>query len=308
MNKISSRRHFLKTSLGTGLALAGLRLGHPSRTNAVEPIKRSGKARLALSMAAYSFRQYLTERDPARRITLFDFIDYCADHGCVGTELTSYYFPENPSVDFLLQVRRHTFLRGLAISGTAVGNNFVLPKGDKLNQQIASVKQWVDRAAIMGAPHIRVFAGTLAAGTSPSEAKASCIDALDECAEYAGTKGIFLGLENHGGIVAEPDDLLAIVRAVKSPWLGINLDTGNFHTANPYADLAACAPYAVNVQFKSEVTPRGKKKEPADLARLVQILHDADYQGYVALEYEAAEDPYQAVPGILKSMKDLFAS
>lgn len=310
--KAISRRHFIKLSGGAGLgALSTL---HPAM--AAEAFKRIGQPRLQLSLAAYSFRQYFkdsshsreTETDPARRIDLFDFIDYCADHGCAGAELTAYYFPKDVNADYLIRIKRHAFLRGVAISGTSVGNNFALPKGEPLDQQIADVKRWIDYAAVMGAPHIRVFAGS-AKGISDAEARKMCIGALEECCAYAGAKGIFLGLENHGGIVAEPAGLLEIVRAVKSPWLGVNLDTGNFHTADPYADLAKIAPYAVNVQLKVELQPKGQKAgEPTDLPRVVNILRGANYQGFVALEYEAKPDPWQAVPPVLKRMKELFAT
>src|SRR5258708_14221695 len=104
-----------------------------------------------------------------------------------------------------------------------------------------------------------------------------CVSAMEECSEYAETKGIFLGLENHGGIVADPEGLLEIVQAVKSPWVGVNLDTGNFQTDDPYADLAKCAPYAVNVQYKMEIHRRGaKQNEIADIARMVKTLRDAN--------------------------------
>ena len=117
-----------------------------------------------------------------------------------------------------------------------------------------------------------------------------------------------LGLENHGGIVSEADDLIAILRAVKSPGVALNLDTGNFHTADPYADLAKCAPYAVNVQIKTEMQRRGAAKEPADFARLVKILREANYQGYVTLEYEAAENAKAAVPRHLNELKRLLGA
>ena len=315
--KSISRRRFLKLSGGSGLAFA--ELGWLSATNparAAESFKRTGKPRLQLSMAAYSFRQYFkdsshpreAETDLTRRIDLFDFIDYCAEHGCAGAELTAYYFPKAANTDFFIRIKRHAFLRGLAISGTSVGNNFALPKGDELNQQITDVKRWIDYAAVMGAPHIRVFAGA-AKGISDAEARNMCIGALEECCDYAGAKGIFLGLENHGGIVAEPAGLLEIVRTVKSPWIGVNLDTGNFHTEDPYADLAKIAPYAVNVQLKVEIRRRGQKEnEPSDLPRVVKILRDANYQGFVALEYEAKPDPWSAVPPVLKQMQELFAA
>src|SRR5687768_4191851 len=93
-----SRRNFL---LSSALAAGAI----TSSTRAAEPFKRAGKPRLRLSLAAYSFRQFFNEashpRDNAaaadKQIDLFQFIDYCADHGCAGAELTSYYFPANPA-------------------------------------------------------------------------------------------------------------------------------------------------------------------------------------------------------------------
>src|SRR6185436_3339783 len=153
----------------------------------------------------------------------------------------------------------------------------------------------------------RVFAGPTQ-DKDISAAKKLCIEALEECGEYAGKHGVFLGLENHGGIVAEPADLLEIIQAVKSPWVGINLDTGNFHTDDPYADLAKCTPYAVNVQYKVEVFPRGQtKKQLADMPRIVKILRDANYQGFVALEHEAKEDPWKTVPDWLEKLRIAMA-
>ncbi len=309
-----TRRDFLKKTLHGGFALSGLGLLGTESLLAVEPIKRAGRPRLQLSLAAYSFRDYFkTARnkdapntDSAKQIDLFQFIDYCADHGCQGTELTSYYFPSEIHRDLLIRLKQHAFLRGIAISGTAVGNTFT--DTAKRDQEIANVKRWVDYAFVMGAPHIRIFAGSAPAGVSRDQASQLCISAIEECCDYAGSQGIFLGLENHGGIVSTAEEILAIVRAVKSPWLGINLDTGNFHTDDPYADLAKIAPYAVNVQLKGEIQPRGKGNEQADLSRLVKILCDANYQGYVALEYESKEDPWTAVPRLLRQMKELFPS
>lgn len=302
-----NRRRFLKLSTQSALTLTGVGLLPASRSNAVEPINRPGQPRLQLSLAAYSFRDFFNHADAARRITLEGFVDYCADHHCAGTELTSYYFPKGFNTEYLLGLKRHAFLRGVAISGSAVGNNFALPKGPKRDAEIAHVKNWVDYCAVLGAPHIRVFAGP-ATDQDVTAAKKLCIEALEECGTYAGRRGIFLGLENHGGIVTEPEDLLEIIQAVNSPWVGINLDTGNFHTDDPYASLAQCAPYAVNVQIKVEVQRRGRATEAADLTRLIKILREVNYQGYVALEYEAKADPWVAVPEWLEKLKAVLAA
>ena len=302
-----TRRDFLRTST---FAAAGLGVFAPAGLRAVEPLQRAGSPRLLVSLAAYSFRQYFKDGNKAvppadKAMDMVKFIDYCAEQGCAGAELTSYFFPKELTAEYLVQVRRHAFLRGVAISGTAVGNNFALPAGEALGKQVADVKRWIDHAAVMGAPHIRVFAGA-AKGITDAEARKMCIASLEETAEYAGKRGIFLGLENHGGIVAEADGLLEIVRTVKSPWLGVNLDTGNFHTDDPYGDLARCAPYAVNVQVKVEMKRRGQKEaEAADIGRLVKILKAVNYQGFVALEYEAKEDPFTAVPPALRKLREL---
>lgn len=289
-----SRRRFLQSAA----------LSWPVVSGAVEPIVRSGPPRLRLGLAAYSFRDFF--KDPAK-MDFMKFLDFCAAHGCDGAELTSYYFPADVSDATLLAVRRHAFLRGVSVTGTAVGNTFALPDGPELEKEKAGVRQWIDRAAVLGAPHIRVFAGS-ARGIEEAAARKQVIRSLEELGAYAAAKGVWLGVENHGGVVATPDGLLEIVRAVQSPAVGINLDTGNFHGADPYADLERCVPWAVNVQVKVEMRPAGAKApEPADLAKLCGMLKSAGYQGWVTLEYEAKPDPFVAVPEHLKALRAAMA-
>ena len=115
---------------------------------------------------------------PGKATDLFRFADYCAAQGCDGAELTSYFFAEE-SDDYLLKLRRHCFLRGIAISGTAIGNNFSHPKGPKRDEEIATTKKWIDRAALLGAPHIRVFAGNIPQGDNEAAALERCIEGID---------------------------------------------------------------------------------------------------------------------------------
>jgi len=312
MNHVN-RRAFLKLSTAAGLAA----LATPRTARAATdrgPFNRTGKPILRLSLAAYSFRDTFPisrgkpnpKVPPGKATDMFKFIDYCATHGCEGAEPTSYFFAEE-SDEYLLKLRRHAFLRGIAISGTAIGNNFSHPKGPKRDAEIALTKKWIDRAAVLGAPHIRVFAG-VTKELPRDEADKLVISALEEVCAYAGQRGIFLGLENHDSI-GSAATLLPMIKAVQSPWIGINLDSGNFRTADPYKDFAECVPYSVNVQFKTEVHDGSpNNKVPADLRRLTQLLRDGGYQGWVALEYEAKEDPAVAVPRFLDEMHRLFAA
>jgi sugar phosphate isomerase/epimerase len=312
MNSPVSRRAWLGRSAVGAWAAVGLSAARS--VEALEPFARPGASRMKLSLAAYSFRDFFKDanykRDappPAdKAMDLLDFVNYCADHGCDGAELTSYYFPPNADKAFFLKLKRQAFLRGVSISGSAVGNTFTHPAGADRDKEMTVVKKWIDHCQFLGAPHLRVFAGAVPKGMAEAEAVMNCIVALKEACAYAAERGVFLGIENHGGIVAESGPLLEILKAVDSPWLGINLDTANFHTIDPYADFAKCAPYAVNVQLKTETQAKDKPKERSDLKRFIQILREANYQGHVALEFEEKADPFKTIPGVLDEMRSLM--
>jgi len=112
-----------------------------------------------------------------------------------------------------------------------------------------------------------------------------------ETGEHAAKHGVLLALENHGGPTSTADGLSKIARDIKSQWFGVNLDTGNFRSADPYADIAAAAPYAITCHLKVEFTAGGKR-QPTDYRRLVKILpQGGGYRGYLPLEYKAREAP-----------------
>lgn len=273
----------------------------PSLATAAEPFAREGNARFRLGLAAYSFRKYFSFMkgkqqvpvDAANAIDMVGFMDYCVAQGFETSELTSYFFPPDADTAYFLELKRQAFLRGLTISGTAIGNNFTQGAGDKMEREIRSALDWIDKAALMGAPHIRFFAGKGQELDDHPERMAEAVEAMKRCAERAGQKGVFLGIENHGKL--RPDQLLPIVHAVDSRWVGINLDSGNFQSDDPYGDLEKCAPYAVNVQIKVSMKKPDGTKYPADFDRIAGILRDSVYQGFVILEYED-EDPLDNIP------------
>ncbi|MEK6263066.1 MAG: sugar phosphate isomerase/epimerase family protein [Planctomycetota bacterium] len=305
-----SRREVLRASaVGAAAWLAGS-MALPTR--AAEPPQRNGKPHMKLSLAAYSFNRVLPkswtpDQLTDAKYTLEKFIDFCAEQDLDGCELTAYYFPKEITNEYLMSLKERTFRLGLDISGTAIGNDFCLPEGEARQKNLQMCRDWIDHSATLGAPVIRIFAGQVPKGDKEEAAIERCIDGINQSLEYAATKGVCLALENHGGITATPEQMLKIIAGVKSsPWFGVNFDGGNFQTDDPYRDLAIIAPYAINAQIKVEVSPN-KKAEPTDLPRVVKILKDANYRGFLVLEYEAKEDPLTTVPEYLKTLRGLIA-
>jgi sugar phosphate isomerase/epimerase len=299
---MTDRRGFVLSTLA---AAAGAAAMIPRACRAIEPIVRTAGSHFKFSLAAYSYRDLLQGK--SKKLTIEDFIEDCAIFNLDGTELTSYYLSQDGPPQYFRDLKAFAFRRGLDVSGTAIRNDFCFPPGERRDKEIAGVKRWIDYADMMDAPVIRIFSGSAKRGQKTADANRLAISAIEECCDHAGKYGVFLALENHGGLTAEADNMLAIVQGVKSPWFGVNVDTGNFHTADPYGDLAEIAPYALNVQVKVKIRAAGKPAEPADFKRLAKIMRAAGYRGYIALEFEEAGNPRTECPKYIYQLRDAFA-
>jgi sugar phosphate isomerase/epimerase len=279
------RRRFLQAG-----ALAG----------AVAALPGWSPPRYRLSLAAYSMRKYLDLKN--RTMDLSQFLEKCAEWGVDGAELTEYFFKKPVTSDEVMALKRKALALGLDITGTPVGNTFTHPAGEAREREVAKMKAWIDVSADLGSPAIRIFAGNAPKGTDEAVARGWVVESIQACLDHAAKRGVILALENHGGVVAKAEGLLDIVSKVKSDWLGVNLDSGNFHVEDPYAELEKIAPLAVTAQFKAEISVAGKKQQ-ADYARLVGIMRKAGYKGYLTLEYEAAEEPLEGIPKQLDALR-----
>ncbi len=283
--------------LGAGLAVAaGTTLAGP-RDAAGQT--SAGGHRLRISLSGYSLRKYLGGGADKATMTIDEFIDFGANLGLDAVEPTSYYIYRTDKA-YLHGLKARAFRRGLEISGTAIGNNFCLPEGKALDTEMGKLRQWVDGAVAMGAPHIRVFAGRKTKGGEREQDFAWMVAAMRRAVEYAASQGVFLGIENHGYLTENADAVLRIVEAVPSPWFGVSLDTGNFKD-DGYAQIAKLAPKSVNCQMKADVA-EGGKKQPVDIGRVFGILRKGGYHGYVALEYEGKDEPKAASARYLQEM------
>ena len=133
------------------------------------------------------------------------------------------------------------------------------------------------------------------------------IDCLGECAKAAEKVGVTMGLENHWGLGRTPEGLLRIVEAVKSPWLKITMDTGNF-LEDPYPKLEMIAPHTVLVQTKTYYGGGTWYTLDLDYDRIAKLLAKHKYNGWLSLEFEGKDDPKTAVPRSLDLLRKAFAS
>ncbi len=284
-----NRRSFLAAS-------AALPVGLASAQPAGNPPKR---ARLKPALCAYSFRQDLQSK--AR--TYEDLVRSCVEWDVDGLDMTVYWVPSTERA-WLHSLRRLAYRCGVQIYSIAVRTELTRAEQKDRDAEVENIRRWVDVASALGAGHIRVFGGNLRGGATDEQAVPWVVECLQRGAEIAGSQGVILGLENHGGITLRAERILEIVRKVNSPWVGINLDTGNF-PQDPFRQMEMCLPYAVNVQVKSEMVHEDGTRGPQDWDRVVKLVASTGYKGYLSLEYEAKEPAATAVPRLLAELRGL---
>ena len=319
-----NRRSFLQSAsllplcTASGLGLAGA----PAR--AAEPIKRCGGPMLKLSLNAYSFARLLNDnlRGRGKGMTLFELLDFCAEHNFEAIDPTGYYFPGYGSVRegnkgvptdaYIRDFKRRAFELGLAISGTGVANDLATPDKAKRASEVKHIKDWVEVAAKLGAPVLRVFSGPVPAGYEDKwdEVAQWMVADLKQCVAHAEKFGVIIGIQNHGDMLKSADQVIKIIKMVDSPWFGAINDTGYYMTPDPYVDMARVVPYTVNWQVKQRIG--GKEgTTPMDLKRLIGLMKSGGYRGYVPIETLSQPgkeyDPVAFVPQFLKEVRQAIA-
>jgi sugar phosphate isomerase/epimerase len=277
------RRDYIKT-----LAAATLALPRASAAS-------DHKGRFRPAICAYSFRNQLKSGS----MTYADLIRMAADLGADGVDLTAYWLSDT-SDQVLFPLKKLAYRSAIAIYTIGTGARMAQPTPELRAVEVETVRKWLDVAEKFGASHMRIFGGAVPKGASEEQAVAWAVETLKRCADEAGKKGITLGVEDDGGITTNADRTVEIVTKAGSPWAGINLDIGNFPD-NAYAQIEMCAPYATNVHFKSQVHI-DRQSQPADWPRILKILGNSGYRGYLALEYESEDDPLTVVPKLVSKM------
>src|SRR5262245_22269773 len=247
------------------------------------PGQSDKKSHLRPGLVAYSFRKQFE----ARTMTYEALIRNVSEWGLDGLDTTVYWFPDT-SDQFLASLRRAAYRNAVHLYSIAARVRLCQPTAELQQTEVENVKKWIDVAEKVGAAHVRVFGGSIPKGATESQAIAWAVEVLKRAADYAGPKGVLLGVEDDGGLTTTAEPTVEIVKRADSPFVGINLDTGNF-PKNGYSQVALCLPYALNVHFKSNISGADGAKEEADWDRLLGMFVKAGYKGYVSLEYEEKE-------------------
>lgn len=311
--KSINRRNFLKnvSLLPMGIILGKTHLQERHETEGLLSSPGStAKIKLSLNAWSYYVPLYKYMRGEEGGMSLFDLLEECARLDFDAVDPTGYFFPgypEVPETKFINSFKRRAFQLGLDISGTGIRNDFATPDKAKRMADIELAKRWIEAAAEIGAPVLRVFAGAQPQGYTWEETSVWMSEALAECAEHGEKYGVMVGVQNHGDMLKSADEVLKILAMVQSDWLGTIVDTGFFLTPDPYADIERVIPYAVNWQVKELLNDR--KGDRIDMVKLVGIIRASNYRGYVPIETlptPGKEDEYDAfsrVPELLAELR-----
>lgn len=170
----------------------------------------------------------------------------------------------------------------------------------KRKEAVENHYKWIDAAKFLGCHSIRVNA---AGNGSYEEVQKAAIDGLGMLSEYGQKEDIGVIVENHGGFSSNGDWLTGVMKEVNNPYCGTLPDFGNFcikakyenrqriclDEFDKYKGTELLMPYAKGVSAKSLVFDTEGNESNIDYLKIMKIVKDAGYTGYVGIEYEGSE-------------------
>lgn len=175
------------------------------------------------------------------------------------------------------------------------------PDDSARKKAVENHRKWIRAAKILGCHSIRVNAF----GQGSREAiKAALIDGMGQLSHFGAQENINILIENHGLQSSDAPFIIDVIKAVGSSFLGTLPDFGNWclnaewgstqgnkcsESYDPYKGLAAFMPYAKGVSAKSYEFNVSGEETSLDYRRLLQIVKDHDFKGYIGIEYEGSK-------------------
>ncbi|MDB5352058.1 MAG: Xylose isomerase-like barrel [Planctomycetota bacterium] len=303
-----NRRAFVRGSLA-GAAALGLGL-RPSLGLAADPTGKPKAGKIGdfkISLAEWSLHKALF----AKQIDNLDFPRIAKEtYGISGVEFVNQFFKDKARDDsYLRDLKKRADDHGVTCVLIMIDGEGDLSLEDKAkrDEAVENHKKWVDAAAALGCHAIRVNTGGNYSASNVDAAAEGC----GALVEYGTKNKIHIICENHGGPSSDPDALLALIKKVGSPDFGTLPDFGNFpnkdhvYSIDVYEAIARMMPYAKGVSAKSYDFDDSGKEAHLDFARIMKIVSDSGYHGWVGIEYEGSKMPE---PEGIKATKTLLES
>lgn len=303
------RRAFLAAAAASSLVPAALRADDP-------PARPRRVNRIGVS--TYSFWQF--KNNDLRNIETC--IDLAADMGFDGVEILHRQMEQEDDAT-LNRYKRRALANGIALMGFSTHQTFLSADEAVRQKNVDHTVRCLELAAKLGIPTMRVNTGTWGTsrnfdelmknrgieppprGVTEDEGFRWVIAAYERLVRHAERLGVVMGLENHWGLGRTPEGVLRVVDAIRSPWLQVTLDTGNF-LEDPYDKLERLAPKAGLVQTKTYYGGGLWYTLDLDYGRIAGILRRADYRGWLSLEFEGKDPPRTAIPRSLEMLRKAF--
>lgn len=307
------RRHLITSAIG--MTAASAHAAASPAPVAAKPIKNR------VGVSTYSFWHFDEKTTQWRDIE--KCLETAADMGFDGVEILQVQMLDT-SPATLQKIKRRAFSLGQDLMGFSTHQTFLTPDESKRGDNILKTAQLLEQAYALGIPTMRVNTGRWGTSKNFDELMAHrgieprlqgytdedgfkwVIDSYEKLIPEAEKRGVVMGLENHWGLGISPEGVLRVVDAMKSPWLQVTLDTGNF-LEDPYDRLKQLAPRTVLMQAKTYYGGGLWYTLDLDYARIAAIMREAGYRGYISLEMEGKEDPMTAVPRSLELLRKHFS-
>ena len=302
------RREFLKSSLVTtcGISLASLPMGIITAcTQNAEPLYK-------ISLAEWSLHKSIFDS----KIDHLNFASLAGkSYGIEAVEYVNQFFKDKAKDQaYLADMKKRAAdvnVKSLLIMCDGEGR-LGDPDESQRIQAVENHYQWVDAAKFLGCHSIRVNA---ASEGSYEEQQKLAADGLRNLVEYGDKYGINVIVENHGGLSSNGNWLAGVMKRVNHPRCGTLPDFGNFRVSQDeiydrYKGVAELMPYAKAVSAKSHNFDQAGNETATDYLKIMKIVVDAGYHGYVGIEYEGSElsedEGIRATKKLLERVHDLL--
>lgn len=243
-----------------------------------------------ISLAEWSLHRTLF----AKKLDHLDFPKVARqDYGLEAIELVNQFFKDKArDLDYLNEFKKRADGHGVKVLLIMVDGEGALgqPEAARRKRAVENHYKWVEAARHLNCHSIRVNAETEGVG-SPEEQAERAADGLGQLARFAAKHGLNVLVENHGGLSSNGAWLAGVMKKINLPNCGTLPDFGNFRIRegeeyDRYRGVAELMPFAKAVSAKSHDFDAEGNEVHTDFRRMMKIVFEAGYRGYVGIEYE----------------------